>query len=200
MDPYRKIINDAITSLSFEQKIVFCLLTSEKLLPNYEFFSKKYNYGNPDLLKNTIETLYTNLADVKSLGSELDKMLENIDRITPDMDDFSSVLASSALDACTSLLSTLYFIKDGDEENVIAVATYARDTVDMYIFEKENLDPQNKNYEMIIEQDPYMVNEKKRQMSIASSLRNTNLINSNIVDELRVLNRKEPIIDLSLLP
>jgi uncharacterized protein YjaG (DUF416 family) len=197
MDKYRNTIFNEISHLTDKKKIIFCLLICEKLLPNYDFFFSKFNYGDPLSLQQIIAKLYENLfknIDDKNIGS----YIASIESITPNTENFNTILVSFALDACTSILSTLFFILDKDIENIIDVATYARDTVDMYIQEKDNLSSNNKDLEILIEQDTFMQDEKNRQLNVIKYLNNSESIGIDDLENLRNIGRKN-IIDLNLL-
>ncbi|WP_163411610.1 DUF416 family protein [Flavobacterium ajazii] len=197
MDEYRNIIRQKLDVLNGDKKLAFSLLICERLLPNYVFFSKKYNYGNPIELNNIILVLYKDLLE-KNKGYNIDEYIDVVENITPDTEDYSTILVSFALDACTSILSTLYFLKDSDVENIIDVATYARDTVDMFIQERDDLNVNNSELELLIEQDSFMQIEKKRQVAVIDYLDNIDSVTQNDLEILRQI-VKEDIIDLSLL-
>jgi uncharacterized protein YjaG (DUF416 family) len=128
MDEYRDEISQKLAGLSDEKKLTFSLLICERLFPNYLLFSKKYGYGDPSQLEEIISALFKDLLE-KNKSSKIDNYINVVENITPDTEDYEKILASFALDACTSILSTLYFLKDGDFENLVDVATYARDTI-----------------------------------------------------------------------
>ena len=134
MDKHRLQIQDLITSLSFQKKLVFAVLVCEKLYPNYVYFSNKNDWVNSEVLENAISNLYQYIyrSDLFS-ESEIEALIDEINQITPNTEDFEEIFVSFALDACTSILSTLNFILDKNTENIIDVATNATDTVDMFI-------------------------------------------------------------------
>jgi uncharacterized protein YjaG (DUF416 family) len=47
---------------------------------------------------------------------------------------------SAALDAGTAVVETLQSLLDGDSKQIVDVASFCRDTVDMYIQERDHLD------------------------------------------------------------
>ncbi|EJF99014.1 DUF416 family protein [Flavobacterium sp. F52] len=199
MDEYRDTISEKLAILNDEKKVIFSLLICERLFPNYVFFSIKYSFGNPSELKEIISTLYRDLLD-KRKSSKIDNYIEIVEKITPDTEDYDTILASFALDACTSILSTLYFLKDDDFENIVDVATYARDTVDMFIQERDDLDINDSQMELLIEKDPFMQRELKRQFNVLDYLNNIDSDSLSEIDlsSLRQL-AKDDIIDISLL-
>lgn len=197
MDQNSNMIQQKLLLINDEKKIIFSLLICEKLLPNYVYFSKKYSYGNPSELNNIISILYYNLLK-KIKDPYIDNYIDSVEAITPDTEDYSTILVSFALDACTSILSTLYFLQDKKIENILDVSTYATDTVDMFVQELDDLYVSNPNLELLIEEDSFMQNEIKRQANVIDYL---NSIESVTKRDLEVMRQvvKDDIIDVSLL-
>ena len=196
MDLYRKLIAEKLSGLSDDKNIVFSLLICEKLLPNYKCFSVKYNFGDAEQLKSIISDLYSNLL-AENIKYDINQYISKVDSITPNTEDFDAIYASFALDACTAILSTLQFIKNKDINDVIDVAIYARDTVDMYILERNDL-ANNNNLVLLIEHNFFMLAEKKRQLDVIDFLKKLEVINEQGLEELRLIGNLK-IIDLDLL-
>lgn len=199
MDQYREEIKRRLMPLKNEQKLLFAVLTCERLYPNYEYFQNTFSWGDSKVLSNAIGIIYQNLIK-KDLfeKSEIQELINEIDVITPDTEDFSEIFVSFALDACTSLYSSLNFILDQKLEHVVDVAIYARDTVDMFIQERDNLSYDLVNVEDKIATDPLMIHEKVRQIDVIDrlSLKKSTKIDNQSIEELR---DKTPIINISML-
>lgn len=195
MDKYRTDISNLLRLLSFEKRVAFGALICEKLYPNYNHFSDVTSFGNPDILQNAISIIFQSIYRNDLFSDEdLQNVIDEIESITPNTEDFDTILVSFALDACTSILSTLYFIQNGEVENIIDTATYARDTVDMYIQERDNLMINDNLLEEKIENDILMRREKKRQKDVIWNLQKVDTLNDNALQELRNL-QPLPIID-----
>ena len=54
-----------------------------------------------------------------------------VERLTPDSNDFGSTLGSLALDMCCALLSAFDFVLRGTDQSMLDVAALARNTEDM---------------------------------------------------------------------
>lgn len=200
MDKYREEISRLLKPLSFQKKLIFGALICEKLYPNYEYFSKTTFWGNTDVLQNAISTIYQTVYRNELFSeNEIQSLIDEVETFTPNTEDFETVLVSFALDACTSILSTLNFIIDKEIENIVDVATYARDTVDMYVQERDDMLVSDKMFEEKIEQDFYMKQEKERQKMTIKLLAEINEITDMQLKSLREI-QPRPIIDLSLLP
>jgi uncharacterized protein len=200
MDKYRVEISRLLKPLSFQNRLIFGALTCEKLYPNYEYFSQNTSWGNGQILQNAISVIYQSVFRNDLFSEvEIQNLIDEVEGITPDTEDFEGILVSFALDACTSVLSTLNFIIDSETENIVDVATFARDTVDMYIQERDDLDANDKMIEIKIEQDIFMQKEKQRQYSVIKLLSEKNDITDGQLQNLREV-QPQPIVDISLLP
>jgi uncharacterized protein YjaG (DUF416 family) len=196
MDKYRLFIKTKIHFLTYQKKILLCLLLCERLIENYDFFSKRYNYGNVNILKKTIDDLFSEVE--KNISRyNVEDLISKIEEVTPDTEDYETIYVSFALDACTSIMSTLQYINDKNDDNVVDVVLYSRDTVDMFIQEKDDLNLSPIEVNEYIEKDIFMKNEKKYQAELIEYLQRTDNISFNEISLLRN-NRKSPI-DLNLL-
>jgi uncharacterized protein YjaG (DUF416 family) len=116
--------------------------------------------------------------------------------LLPDTEDFTDVVTSFALDACTALMATIRFIVDKDVNRVLEVSDYAIDTVYAFIQLKENYDAFDPSSDIQTEHDSFMLQEKQRQISLISSLSESVKITDHVINRLK---GNSPIIDLSLL-
>ncbi|KOS07033.1 hypothetical protein AM493_14070 [Flavobacterium akiainvivens] len=193
----KDILRTQLSFLSYQEQLVFALLTCDRLLPNYVAFSEKFKFGAPAGLEKIINKLYESTFEDFD-NQKINTYINFIETITPDTEDFNSVLVSFALDACTSVLSTLGFILDKNVQNIIDIASYATDTIAMYIQERDNLDANNANLSFVIEEDLFMQEEKHRQLTVIEYLKNNPSVTLPDLNYLRSLGSKN-IIDLSLL-
>jgi uncharacterized protein YjaG (DUF416 family) len=159
----------SLKSLDFIKQLSFAYLTCERLYPNYVFFSENNNFGNPLVLRESIDYLFNNLFQVEFNQQEIEILIKKVDSNTPEPGDFDTLLASSALDACTSLLDSLNFVIDKDFSRIENISTYATDTVHMYVQEIEDLDFNNDpDFDGKIYRHPLM----KKELTIQSGIIN----------------------------
>lgn len=188
MDIYREDIKGKLKSLTTEQQLLFAALTCERLFPNYVYFHKRFDWGDPKVLLDSIEIIYQSLFIKTLFGSdEIQEHAEAVDMVTPHTEDYSEVFVSFALDACTSVYSTLNFMLDQNLDHIADVASYARDTVDMFIQVRDNLDMHVNDLETRIANDPLMIQEKSRQLSIIEKLKSLNDedVTDSLIEDLR---------------
>lgn len=199
MDKYREKIKKDLIRLPREGCLLFAALTSERLYPNYVYFYNTFNWGNPKILEEAISVVFQFLISKDSIDrSEILTLIEEVDLITPNTEDFSEIYVSFALDACTSVYSTLNFILDQKLEHIIDVAVYARDTVDMFIQERDDINSFTIDIENKISNDPLMIREKKRQTDVIERMLDfkTFIVNDELIDSMR---DKTPIINIDAL-
>ncbi len=170
----------------FKKNLIFGYLTGKRLLPNYSFFSKNYNFGDPLILEKYLNEIRNYILDFNYQIS-FNGFESIIDKITPAPENFVTILASSALDACGVVFEILSYINDNDQQHIEAISTMATDSVDMYIQEKENLNMNIPESEEKISSHPLMLQERKTQEEIWNYLHRANVLNEEAITALEKL-------------
>jgi uncharacterized protein YjaG (DUF416 family) len=129
------------------------------LLPEYEYFHKKHDWGNFELLVQGIEFIEKNREQLNK--QEAERLITQLDAVIPDMDDFGDWDGSYALNASLSVLETLEYLVDRDKTHIKSISTYMIDTVDFKIAQADNDIPDKEVW-----QHPMMMNEMKRQIEM----------------------------------
>ncbi len=183
MDVFQEEIKRKLMSLSYRKQLLFALLICDKLYPNYLYFMKRCNWGEPKILLEAVEMMYQSLFK-RNLFSEtkIESHIEAVDSVMPDTEDFLDNSVSIALDACTAVYSSLCFMLDHNTDHVIDVATYARDTVYLSIVNRDELDMNLKGMDSQVMNDPLMVGEVTRQVFVIDELKK--IEDKDINDEL----------------
>lgn len=199
MKEFMEEVEKSVLKLSRTKRILFSVINSERLLDCYVAFQRINGWGDHLVLRNSMDMVYEYLIDNKVYSlADFRRQLEVIDNITPHMDDFSGVIASFALNACTSVENTLDYIISGDVKYVMEMVTAAYDTVDMFVQEKENLNSRDIDLEKKIWNDIFLQNELKHQRAFLNQLATlqSDNVTDNIIENLR---NKNKIIDLTLI-
>jgi hypothetical protein len=198
MDAYKEEVKSKLVAIPDKGKVLFAILICERLYPNYVAFQKINNWGDHSILQEGIALIrqYLIKEDLFDVD-EITNVIESINEITPSTEDFSGIITSFALDACTAVLDTLEFLVDKNPEHIADVATYARDTVDMYIQEKDDLNANDPMIEEKIAKDPFMVKEKSIQRELLKKLTviKVETLTDNKIESLKDL---RSIIDLQI--
>jgi uncharacterized protein YjaG (DUF416 family) len=179
---------EELKPLDFTKQATFAYLTCERLYPNYVYFSANFSFGEPRILRKAIDYLYQVILVGNPDKATVTQLLESVEKNTPDTEDFSTPLVSSALDACTATLDSLHFLIDMDFQRIEAVSSYATDTASMYIQDKEELDyNSDKNFQSKIDSHPLMKKEIEIQSGIITFLYGTKKIDSEDIKTLLLL-------------
>lgn len=135
-------------SLSYPKQIDLAISICKRLFFDYQEFSDAKNWGNPDLVLDTIRFIEES-KDLKVDKDILKEKINQIMAITPDNDDFGD--ASYALNSCVAVCETLDFLTDHKAEHIYAIGTCLIDTIDFKIQEEAELTEHeiNNNSEMI---------------------------------------------------
>ena len=163
-----------LEKLDYNKQLTFAYLTCERLYPNYVFFSENFDFGDKQILIEAIDLIFKSLlvdfVDVK----QIELFLKAVDINTPYPHEFETIFASSALDSCSSILETLNFMLDKNVSRLTDIATFATDTVDMFVGYRDGLDYNTDPlFDDKIFNDPLMQRELSIQKGIISYLAKT---------------------------
>ena len=178
-------LEEALKDLSHEHKVLFMLSCCERLYPNYIAFHKKYEWGNPTILRGALDFVWALFEGKTKDEDKIMTLLQQCDAVVPDTENFDSVFVSFALDSAVAVTLLFEFLLTGLVEKIIEVASLARDTVDMYIQEIECMAPDDSNLEEIILEHRLMQQELRRQRKDIKFLKDTALSDKAKYDELK---------------
>jgi len=184
-----------VPTLTTASKLAFAYAVCVRLQPHYQAFWEATRWGDPIIMQAAL-TLLRRAIFLPPLLADLQNSYRQVEHVTPDSEDFGSLLGSLALDTCCALLSAFDFVVEGNDQSVLDVATFARNTVDMYVQEIEEMDPNDPDLEAKIDRHQYMVREVKWQRAALAQLTNVEQPTSALLDKLV----QEQMLDLELLP
>jgi uncharacterized protein YjaG (DUF416 family) len=176
---------ETLATLSHAHRVAFCAAVCERLVPNYVRFAREERWGNPTLLREALDIVWHCALGARSGSDELRVLAERSEEAAPEPAEFESDLASAALDAANAVAASLRCCQDGDVERCIEVATYARDTVDMYVQIRESMDQDDPGLERRIADHPLMVREMGKQSSDLEMLRRAPAVDDALVRRLK---------------
>lgn len=133
---YREQVFQKVGGLTSPQKLKFALEICEKLLPDYRVFQEDFDWGNLDALKDGIALCKQNADGHDTETTAIKIQLSEIDRSTPDTEDFGQVSGSLALNAAAAIGEALNYILDNKEERISNIASLSYDSV--YLVACEN--------------------------------------------------------------
>jgi len=150
--------------------VIFTLSCAERMLPNYRRFSEENQWGNSSVLRTALDLAWTWLESGTADRTLARKLAAECYNQAPDTADFSTILVSSALDAACSAKCVLDLLLDADVETAVEAASYARDTVDMYVQELEDMPANSPDLESRIHLHPVMQRELLNQRDALESI------------------------------
>lgn len=121
----------ATECLSIWKRIGFMAYCCERMIPNYRLFNEETGFGSVDVLRQALDSVWTWMERAES-PLDLGRLVSACDLQAPDTEDFSSIYTSAALDAASAVALTLESIETAEVNQLIEVATLARDTAFMF--------------------------------------------------------------------
>ena len=131
------------------------LLQPYRLPQSYQQFYLENNWGDPDLLLDSVKMCELSKIQEVSVHS-VKEMLPKVDKIIPDTEDFED--GSYALNASAAVYEALEFLVDKDKQHVLNIGTYLTDTIDSKIQEEDEFTQQQiDDHPMMIEARKYLL-------------------------------------------
>ena len=156
---YSKRFKAELNKSSEKQKMEFAIEICERLIPDYYKFVDQTNWGDTNSISKALE-LIKNSANGQPIQTELiNGLIREVEKNTPDTDDFGQINGSLALNSCTAILETLSFIMDKKSTRIMDIASFCYDSV---YFKVGELNPELS--EMEIENHANLQNEIKWQL------------------------------------
>lgn len=156
-------LRELLQGLSPQQRLVFGLLCSERLYPNYVAFAREQSWGEPETLRAALDLAWDAVIDQAPSPELVRQLRTKVEAAEPDTEDFGTILASSALDAAATAGLVLKLLEGDDPDLAVEIASMARDTVDMYVQVIDHLDPSDPALESKILVHRLMQAELRRQ-------------------------------------
>lgn len=195
MDHFAAEASAQVPTLTTAAKAAFAYAICARLTPHYQAFFEVEDWGDLLVLQSALAVLRQAVFTAPAVAA-VQRTYRQVEEVTPDSDDFGSSLGSLALDTCCAILAALDFTLHERNQALLDVATFARNTVDLYVQELEELDPSDPHLEQKIDRSPYMVQEVNWQRAALHRLASIERPSPEILQELL----QGPMLDLALLP
>lgn len=148
-------LRQEVQTLSHWKRVTFMAACCERMLPNYRSFTMETGHGDPTRLSEALAAVWNSL-ETGQLPNSTISLVEVCERQAPDTAEFSSIYTSAALDTANSIATTLEALANAAEDQVLEVASLARDTVDLFVQQQCDLGPNDQGFEEQIAQHPLM--------------------------------------------
>lgn len=143
--------------------LTFALSCAERLFPNYLRFSLEHGWGDSQHLRDALDIAWEWLHSGRLDMVAAEQLRESCEKQAPNTEDFDSLYVSPALDAANAAANVAKLLVEPNAEIAVEVATYARDTVDMYVQELEAIPANTFDLEERIRLHPMMQRELVNQ-------------------------------------
>ena len=158
---FQKQLVEKIKFASEINRIRFALDICNRLIPDYEDFENKNQWGDCNILIESIE--YINSL-TNANNSDLDKLdlnIKKVESVIPDTENFSDWEVSFALNASIAVYELLTYIKDKEYGHILTISSLMTDNIDFKLQrEDENISEND------LKNHPLMINEIWRQLEL----------------------------------
>lgn len=164
-DDWLTLLRGKLQLLSHSKHLAFGASCCERSIPNYRAFSREEHWGDPQILKQALDLVWRHVASENpaELKLALQLNLKALEAVTPDTENFKSPLTSAALDAASSIAEALACALDGTLDHVLTISSLSRDTIDLYLQRKNDVNYADPEFESNIAHDPLMFAELAKQ-------------------------------------
>ena len=151
-----------LSGMVFWKQLVFLLLVCQRLIPSFRALSRERGLAGEDLLLDLLRKAWdTLLAGVTK--ADFSAEVTQAESVAPNTEDVESDFVSSALDAAIAVSLLMKVFNDGQTNTIVEAASLARDSIDMYVQELEQMDQNDPNIETKILSHDLMQKELERQ-------------------------------------
>lgn len=189
-------IKNQLEKLSNKHRLVFAASCCERLIPNYKIFSEEVKWGDYPFLRNCLDVIWKYILDDEINETDIIELMNDFDLIIPDTEDFESILTSAALDASCAVRQTLECCLKSNLQQLVEIASFAHDTLYMYIQVKESFDYNDPDFSKKIYSNSLMVKEIKKQISDLDYLSKLTQIDTQGINVFRQSSQSNIEIDL----
>ncbi|NRA55706.1 MAG: YjaG family protein [Gammaproteobacteria bacterium] len=142
-----------IKQLSFEQKMTFATVLTERMLPNYQLFSQATEFGEPKVLNVIVDIIWQKIAKQRvkfNIEVQLEKLAEQI----PEQRDFDCFGVIPAIDTAMAVNTLLVALEQQIDDDLINISKLSSSTVASYItaVEGDLTDEDTFDHEMMVEE------------------------------------------------
>lgn len=167
-------LEDELRTVSFPKQLAFAASCCERAFPNYLVFSQLQHWGNPTVLRDSIGEAWEIACGREEQRYKLKELTDGCSAATPNSEAFPAVDVTAAQEAAFMVTLLLQFCREKDLGYVVRIATFARDTIDLYVQVSEALDAADPLLEERIAAHPLMQRELETQLMDLDSVKRAN--------------------------
>jgi len=164
-------LESELTKMPELYQLAFGAACCERAFPNYIAFSNAEHWGDPRILRTALDRVWEIVTGADLVEDEIKGLERQCHAVTPDSDDFGSVLATAGQEASICIQLALRLPLDHNPEHGVEISTFVRDTIDRFVQDQMGLDPMDPKLDEKIGAHPLMRQEMERQKKDLAYLR-----------------------------
>ncbi|HYH14189.1 MAG TPA: DUF416 family protein [Flavisolibacter sp.] len=175
-----------LKDLDFTKQLTFAFLTCKRVYPNYVYFTEKFNFGDVNIISESIDLIYHSIFNPKRIDKQkIENILNSIYVNTPNTNDFTSFYATITMYSCGVVYESVNLLRKTDTDRILrAISTMITDAIDCFIQERDDMDYSEENFEQKIFNDSLMQTELGIQKGIISYLEKVDHIEQSDINTL----------------
>jgi hypothetical protein len=182
-----KALQARLARLDHKQRLAFGASCCERLLPNYSAFQQDAGWGDISPVRRSLDFVWSFLYRESIDLEEAERITAACEAVAPSSDDCESLYVTAAQDACFAVCGLLDCLRHDDVERIVQVATYATDSVDLYVQEVENMAANDPQLEQKILAHRLMQRELSTQEQTLALLEQSPSVSSELLDQIKAL-------------
>lgn len=164
MPPYDyDALKARLEHLDERRQLAFGAVCCERLLLNYEAFSRDAGWGDVAPLRHALDRIWDYVGGAALAEKEAGAALAACEVVVPHSEDHTSLYVTAAQDACFAVCALYDFVLDPQSAHIADVTRFATDSVDLYVQETEQMRPDDPQLEQKIAEHKLMQRELAQQ-------------------------------------
>ncbi|WP_448268419.1 DUF416 family protein [Nostoc sp. DSM 114159] len=200
------VLEAELTELSPVHRLVFAASCCERLLPNYSLVKQEDGWGDPSILRNVLNEVWSFLEGKPVNAKQICQLLKVCDEAVPNADYVSgSQYDVEAQEAASAICFTLEACLDPTPKNIIKVAKCVMNTIDGYLSAMKDIEDPNWWDEKSLEEQKeefsnhmFAIREMAKQSEDLQKLKTVDKLDINFLQCFRTsfINQRKSLIDL----
>lgn len=164
--PFAKFLAELpqkLDRLPYQKQVAFAAACCERAFPNYLNFSVESRWGDPGALRAGIDVAWKVAVGETCEPAAILALESRCKSVTPSSDEFLGEDVTAAQEGAFMVTLLLQLCHSRDKNCAVRTATFARDTIDLYVQTALALDPSDPKLEEKIASHPLMAAELEKQ-------------------------------------
>ena len=154
-----------LARLPSKLRVAFAALCAERQLPNYIQFSERSGWGNPNVLKDALKSIWQDIQGQPLTKAELETILERCMALVPSGEEDTEEETAYAEDAAASVAYTIRARLADDPQEAAWAARCAYTAVDHFIMSQIDSMIVTREHQRFILSHPLVQAELQRQQA-----------------------------------